>query len=103
PALRFVRSRHFTSQLMLPRRPRLLFFTSVPYTYSQHPWVIEIEDATSLFFPFIENGRTATLRPEESPYLPILKTLLESENCRGIITHIASTARGLPRMFQSEV
>src|SRR5262249_20461592 len=34
PALKFLRSRHFTSQVMVPRRPRLLFFTSVPYTYN---------------------------------------------------------------------
>jgi glycosyltransferase involved in cell wall biosynthesis len=89
--------------VQLPARPRLLFLTSVPYTYGNHPWLIEIEDATSLFFPFMENGFTADLRLEKSPYLAILKTLLESENCRGIITHIRSTAEALPRMFQSEI
>lgn len=103
PVFAFVRSRHFTSQVQLPAHPNLLFLTSVPYTYGHHPWVIEIEDVTTLFFPFIQNGKTADLRLEDSPYFPILKTLLEAENCRGIITHIRSTAEALPRMFQSEI
>lgn len=103
PTLAFVRSRHFTSQVMLPSRPNLLFLTSVPYTYGHHPWVIEIEDATTLFFPFIQNGETFDLRLEDSPYFPIMKALLESDNCRGIITHIRSTAEALPRMFKSEI
>src|SRR5262249_6500902 len=102
PTLRFLRSRHYQSQLMLPRRPRLVFLTSVPYTFGQHPWVIEIEDCISLFFPFVGNGQTGNLPIEQSPYLPIVRALLESDNCRGIITHMRATADALPVLFRSE-
>jgi glycosyltransferase involved in cell wall biosynthesis len=100
--LRFLQSRHYRSQLLLTRARGLVFFTSIPYTYGQNPWVIEIEDPTTLFYPLIENGHTARINIRESPYFPIVKTLLESEQCNGIITHVKSTARLLPKLFQSE-
>ncbi len=103
PTLSFLHSRHFQSQLMLPRDADLLFLTSVPYTYGQRPWVIEVEDSTSLFFPFVNNGRTATADVAASPHFPAVKALLESDSCRGIITHIRSTAESLPTLFRSEV
>lgn len=101
--LRFVHSRHFESQILLPRRTDLLFLTSVPYTYGQRPWVIEIEDSTTLFFPFLRNGKTSAVDPAAAPCFPMVKALLESANCRGIITHIRSTAEALPTLFRSEV
>jgi glycosyltransferase involved in cell wall biosynthesis len=103
PALRFLHSRHFSSQIMLPRRPGLLFLTSVPYTYGQHPWVIEIEDSTSLFYPFLRNGESWGGDITASPYFPLVKRLLEADNCRAIITHMRSTAITLPRLFRSEL
>jgi glycosyltransferase involved in cell wall biosynthesis len=101
-ALRFVRSRHLTSQLMLAEPRGLTFLSSVPYTFGQNPWVLEIEDPTPLFYPFVHNGGTCDLRVAESPWFPAVKCLLESDQCRGIITHIRSTARLLPTLFASE-
>jgi hypothetical protein len=103
PILRFIRSRHFTSQLMLSKYRGLVFLTSAPFTCNQNPWVIEIEDPTTLFNPFIHNGQTSFLDIGKSPYLPIVKALLESHQCKGILTHIRSTARMLPTLFQSEI
>jgi glycosyltransferase involved in cell wall biosynthesis len=102
PTLRFLHSRHFRSQVLVPPGDDLLFLTSVPYTYGQRPWVIEVEDSTTLFFPFVHNGRTSTLDIARSPYFPLVKALLESDRCRGIITHMRSTAQTLPTLFQSE-
>jgi glycosyltransferase involved in cell wall biosynthesis len=101
-ALRFLQSRHFHSQLLLAKTEGLVFLTSMPYTYGQKPWVIEIEDPTTLFYPLIENGNTAYLNLADSPYFRIVKALLESEQCKGIITHVKSTARMLPALFNSE-
>jgi glycosyltransferase involved in cell wall biosynthesis len=102
PILRFIRSRHFKSQLMLSKYRGLVFLTSAPFTCNQNPWVIEIEDPTTLFNPFIHNGQTSYLDIGKSPYLPIVKALLESHQCKGILTHMRSTARMLPTLFQSE-
>jgi glycosyltransferase involved in cell wall biosynthesis len=101
-ALRFLQTRHLQSQLLLPPDRGLVFLTSMPYTYGQDPWVIEVEDPTTLFYPFIHNGHTYDLDIHESPYFPVVKALLESESCKGILTHVRSTAEMLPTLFRSE-
>ena len=103
PAVQFLRTRHFASQVLVPPRAKLLFLTSVPFTYNQRPWVIEIEDPITLFFPFHQNGCTARTPIRRSPYLPVVKALLESDACRGIVTHMRSTAEALPKLFGSEI
>jgi glycosyltransferase involved in cell wall biosynthesis len=103
PILNFLRSRHYQSQLLLARYRGLVFLPSIPHTYGQNPWVVEIEDPTTLFNPFFHNGQTYSLRPADSPYFPIIKTLLESDQCKGIITHMRSTAALVPRLFGSEI
>jgi len=102
PVLRFFRSRHYQSQLRLGEPRDLVFLPSMPQTYGQNPWVVEIEDPTTLFYPFIQNGGTRRLRIADSPYFPIIKTLLESDPCRGVITHMKSTADMVSKLFGSE-
>ena len=101
--LRFLRSRHFQSQLQLTPHRGLVFLTSMPYTFGQNPWIVEIEDPMTLFYPLIQNGHTGDLDIQKSPYFPMVQTLLESESCRGILTHMRSTARLVPRLFGSEI
>lgn len=98
----FLNTRDRSSQLLLPRKPDLVFLPSVPYTYGQHPWVIEIEDTTSLFFPFEHNGNTSSIQVSNITCFPIVKALLESKTCRGIITHVKSTAESIPRLFDND-
>lgn len=102
PILRFIRSRHHQSQLMLAERRGLVFLPSMPQTYGQNPWVVEIEDPTTLFYPFIQNGGTRRVRIKQSPYFPTVKTLLESDSCKGVITHMKSTAQMVSKLFDSD-
>ena len=60
----------------------------MPFTYGQDPWMIEIEDLTTLFCPFLDNGNTSHLQIRKSPYFPIVKTLLESHRCKAVVTHM---------------
>jgi glycosyltransferase involved in cell wall biosynthesis len=112
---RFLQTRHLQSQLLLgdlpgapgsdrssPGARRLVFLTSIPHTYNQNDWVIEIEDPTTLFFPMIQNGHTSDLDITKSPYLPIVKAMLESVACKAILTHMKSTAALVPTLFGSE-
>ena len=80
----------------------MLFVPSVPFTLGQKPWLIEIEDTTSLFHPFEQNGHTHDRKLLHSPYFEIVKDQLEGANCRGILTHMRSTAEALPILFRSE-
>lgn len=101
--LRFLHSRHYRSQVMAPKEADLVFLTSVPFTVGQNPWVIEIEDATTLFFPYISNGETSKIDIHRNPYHKLVKILLESPQCRGIVTHMRSTAQSIPALFQSDI
>ncbi len=97
----FISNRGVRSQLMVPHNSKLVFLPSVPFTYGQTPWVMEVEDTTSMFFPALHNGRTAELDITTSPYYPILKAMLELGSCRGIITHVKSTAESIPVIFKN--
>jgi glycosyltransferase involved in cell wall biosynthesis len=103
PVLCYLRSRSYASQMLLAEKQGLLFLASAPYTWNQNPWLIEIEDPTSLFYPFIQNGLTYDMDVKASPYYPIIKAQLEDHRCKGIVTHMRSTARMLPRLFQSDI
>jgi glycosyltransferase involved in cell wall biosynthesis len=99
--LNFLRTRHLTSQLQMGKRD-LVFLTSMPYTFGQSPWVLEIEDPTTLFYPLIQNGHTCGLDLRASPYFPIVKALLEHDSCKAILTHMRSTAELVATLFDSD-
>lgn len=101
-ALEFLRSRGFRSQLMLPRRRDLVFLPGAPLTYGQHPWIVEVDDVTSLFFPFVRSGHPADLDINRIRGYSAVKMLLESESCRNVITCSRSTAEAIPHLFDSE-
>ncbi|QJW98254.1 glycosyltransferase family 4 protein [Frigoriglobus tundricola] len=98
---RFLQTRHLQSQLLLGRQ-ELVFLTSMPYTFGQNPWVIEIEDPTTLFYPLVQNGYTASQSLADSPYYPVIKAVLEADHCKAILTHMRSTAELIPALFESE-
>jgi glycosyltransferase involved in cell wall biosynthesis len=100
--LKFLQTRHLQSQLLVGKQ-ELTFLTSMPYTYGQNPWVIEIEDPTTLFYPLVQNGHTCGMSLAESPYFPVVKALLEADHCKAILTHMRSTAELVPALFQSEI
>ena len=102
---RFIRSRSLRSQMSFPNGV-LSFLPSSPFILGQTPWVIEIEDTTTLFAPFPRiNGKR--LYPRllgldgiyDSGFFPCIKALLESESCRGIICHVRSSAESIPILF----
>ena len=105
---RFIRSRSILAQLSVPSDISLVFLPSMPYILGQAPWVIEIEDTTTLFAPF---ARIAGKRVDprlfgtdgiyDSSFYPSIKALLESDKCRGVICHVRSTAESIPLLFNN--
>src|SRR5215467_4035655 len=103
---KFIRSRSLRAQVSVPSDVSLAFLPSMPFILGQIPWVIEIEDTTTLFVPFpgIAGKRQdprlfGTAGIYDSGFLPAVKALLQSESCRGIITHVRSTANSIPILF----
>ena len=97
----FFLSRDLYSQLLLPKNS-LIFFPSIPLTFNQNKWFLEIEDTTSMMWPFLFNGRTSDIDLSRKGFLTILRTIIESENCLGIVTHMKSTAMSLPILLKSK-
>jgi glycosyltransferase involved in cell wall biosynthesis len=98
----FLNSRDPGLQLYIPQDTRLAFLPTFPLTFGQVPWIVEIEDLTTLFWPYLRNGKTADVQVRGSDQYLLLKVLLESDSCRGIVTHVRSTAEGLVRFFDSQ-
>lgn len=103
---KFIRSRSLGAQLAVPSDVSLAFLPSMPFILGQIPWVIEIEDTTTLFVPFPRIGGKrhdprlfGTGGIYDSGFLPAIKALLQSESCRGIITHVKSTADSIATLF----
>jgi len=103
---KFIRSRSLVAQLSVPADVGLAFLPSMPFILGQIPWVIEIEDTTTLFAPFprISGKRLdprvfGTDSVYDSEFFPAVKALLQSESCRGIICHVKSTANSIPILF----
>lgn len=99
----FLLSRDVRANLRIPEDAALAFVPSYPMVLCGHPWVIEIEDVVTLFFPYFVNGQTLELDIKRHPALPIIRAFLESPSCRAIITHIRSTADSLARLFDSAI
>ena len=102
---RFIRSRSLRSQMSFPDSV-LAFLPSSPFILGQTPWVIEIEDTTTLFAPFPRvNGKRVYPRllgldgVYDSGFFPAVKALLLDESCRGIICHVRSSADSIPILF----
>jgi glycosyltransferase involved in cell wall biosynthesis len=81
-----------------------IFYPSVPLHIGQRRWVIEIEDSTTLFFPFMVNGKTSKMGElKRKEFYPIIKNLVENEACKAIITHVKSTADSLSVLFDKNI
>ena len=105
---RFIRSRSILTQLSVPSDISLVFLPSTPYILGQVPWVIEIEDTTTLFAPFarisgkrVDPRLVGTDGIYDFGFYPSIKALLESDNCRGVICHVRSTAESIPVLFNN--
>ena len=99
---RFLESRHMASQLLLPDACDLVLYPTFPMTLGHVPWMLEIEEATPLFHPFLGNGRTEDVDLDSLPGYWMVRHLIRSESCRGIVTHMRCTAETLPILFRDE-
>ena len=101
-ANRFLESRHMVSQLLLPENRDLALFPTFPMTLGHVPWMLEIEEATPLFHPYLGNGRTEEVDLEALPAYWMVRHLIRSDACRAIVTHMRCTAETLPILFRDE-
>ena len=99
---RFLKSRHMASQLLQPEACDLIVFPTFPMTLGHVPWMLEIEETTPLFHPFFGNGETEELDLERHPGYWMVRHMILSDECRGIVTHMRCTAEALPVLFRDD-
>ncbi len=73
------------------------------YCLQKTPWVIEIEDVVTLFFPFIQNGKQPDgekIRNTEA--YKFAEYMLKKEECLGVIAHVRSTVDIYKALFPNQ-
>jgi hypothetical protein len=98
----FIESRDYLSQLTLMQSPGVHFFQGTPLTLGLHPWVAQLEKPTTLFFPYVTSTDSFSFDRERMPIYRIIRQLLLSGECLGIITNLKATKEALPILFRSE-
>ena len=99
--LRFLKTRGLSRIVPAPRGTVATFLPGYPLTHLNEDWFIEIEDTTTLLDPYALNGRTREMRFRDLPAFPLIRHLLESPRCLGILTHVQATASAMAGLFQS--
>ncbi|KYG99518.1 hypothetical protein SE91_14320 [Bradyrhizobium sp. DOA1] len=97
----FIDTRDPVSQLLACSRGGIHFFQGAPLTLGANPWMIQIEKASTLFLPFITPGNSYGFDRRVSAIYRIVRALLLSDDCVGIVTNIRSTKRDLPVLFEA--
>lgn len=99
---RFFRTRGISRIVPAPRGTSASFLPTYPLTHLNENWFLEIEDTTTVFDPYALNGRTKDVRFRGLKVFPLVRQLLESPSCLGILTHVEATRDGLVRLFESD-
>lgn len=97
----FIDTRDSVSQLLACSRGGIHFFQGAPLTLGVNPWMIQIEKASTLFLPFVTPGNSYGFDRRVSAIYRIVRTLLLSDDCVGVVTNIRSTQRDLPVLFDA--
>jgi glycosyltransferase involved in cell wall biosynthesis len=85
-----------------PANRAITFLPTFPFTHQNEKWFLEIEDVTTLFRPFVLNGQTEDIKLKDLPQFHLVKGMLESKNCLGVLTHVSSTQSSIKKIFESE-
>lgn len=94
---RFLQTRPLSLVSQMP--DRLTFVPTYPFYVGPNNWFIEIEDYTTLLYPFVHNGFTKDLNIESHFCYRIMKAMLSLDNCKGVISHIESTCNTIRILF----
>lgn len=82
----------------------LSLIPSFLYCLQKTPWVIEIEDVITLFFPFIQNGKQPdgeAIKLTEA--YKFAQYMLKKEECLGVIAHVRSTVDIYKTLFPEKI
>jgi hypothetical protein len=100
--VRFLWSRGLDRIVPGPNQAVASFLPTFPLTHQNEHWFLEIEDVTTLFRPYVLNGKTSEGHYRDLPVFPLVENMLASDKCLGILTHVRSTKDSIAKIFGSE-
>jgi glycosyltransferase involved in cell wall biosynthesis len=98
----FLRSRPLEWIFSIPPEAEMVFVPTYPFYLAPNNWMIEIEDYTTLLYPFVHNGFTRDLEITSNPCFLAIKALFSLPNCKAIITHVRNTYDTLCLLFKGD-
>jgi glycosyltransferase involved in cell wall biosynthesis len=99
----YLHSRDLASQAQTPPDADLTFLHTAPLGYGARPWVLHLENVTTLFWPYLHNGRTRGVALRRTPIFPLISRVLAAPDCRALFTHCRQTVAQLERLFPDSV
>lgn len=72
-------------------RNAISFLPSYILSLQKSPYVVEIEDVYTLFFPFADNANNTNLDVKNAEFFKLVTYLLCRDECKHIVTHVRST------------
>ncbi len=99
----FIFSRDILSQALIPKKVDLTFHHTTPLTLGQTPWILHVESITSLFHPFLIQGKTSGIRLDEQAVYWLVRALLERDDFRILCTHMRMTDADIHNIFKSDI
>jgi glycosyltransferase involved in cell wall biosynthesis len=101
---RFIISRDLLSQARLDHRSAdLAFFHTAPMLLNQMPYLLHLENLTTLFHPLLAEGDAAKIELRREYVYWFIRAMLEAPACRGIFTNLRRTKAAIDSVFGSEI
>lgn len=99
--LEFLSTRDLASQAHVDTTADLAFFHTAPMLLNQMPYVLHIENVTTLFHPLLVQGNNRDAELHKQPVFWLVRAMLESHRCRGLFTNLQCTKTQIDRVFSS--
>ena len=102
----YIQTRDVTAQARIygqRQHAELVFHHTTPLHLSKMPFVLHFESLTTLFYPFLLHGYNKSVNLRNELIFHMVKSQLESGECRAIFTHIQSSIGTICKSFESDI
>lgn len=98
---KFISTRGVDQQAVIPDDVHGVLLPNTPLTLADRPFAIELEEVSN-FWRYLHSVADPQVDVPASPFLPMIRYLLESDACRVIITHLRKTQESIALLFKSD-
>jgi glycosyltransferase involved in cell wall biosynthesis len=96
----YLSSRDYLSLLIQESHPGVHWLQGAPLSVGSYPWIIQVENPTSLWLPFFSPASSSFLTKQHDIFKLVRNELL-SDSCLAIVSNLRGTIAALPKLFES--